>query len=146
VRRAGLSCSGVRPTVVCLSVIMNPRQWGDLGPLWLLSHGKKSTFCVPKNALCAYSLPIVVMSTPGIYQTCIYRGLGSWGRTTVEAENREVGNVIQEKLYIQAKGLRLYSSGGLTQNKDTVDGLKSAADIRQSGLTQKYYINGMGTE
>ena len=54
--------------------------------------------------------------------------------------------MIQEKLYIQAKGLRLYSSGGLTQNKDTVDGLKSAADIRQSGLTQKYYINGMGTE
>jgi hypothetical protein len=54
--------------------------------------------------------------------------------------------VIHEKLYIQAKGLRVYSSGGLTQNKDAVDGLKSAADIRQSGLTQKYYINGMGTE
>jgi hypothetical protein len=37
--------------------------------------------------------------------------------------------------------VRVYSSGGLTQNKDTVDGLKSAADIRQSGLTQKYYRN-----
>jgi hypothetical protein len=54
--------------------------------------------------------------------------------------------VIQGKLYIQAKGLRVYSSGGLTQNKDTVDGLKGAAYIRQSGLTQKYYINGMGPE
>lgn len=55
--------------------------------------------------------------------------------------------MIQEKLYIQAKGLRVrkYSSDGLTLN-DTVDGLKSAADIRQSGLTQKYYTNGMGTE
>jgi len=107
---------------------------------------KKAPFCVPKNVLCAYSLPIVVMSTPGICRTCIYRGLGSLRRTIFEAENREVGNVIQEKLYIQAKGLRVYSSGGLTQNKDTVDGLKSAADIRQSGLRQKCYINGMGTE
>jgi hypothetical protein len=53
--------------------------------------------------------------------------------------------VIQGKFYIQAKGLRIYSSGGLTQNKDTVDGLQGAAYIRQSGLTQKYYINGMGT-
>lgn len=64
----------------------------------------------------------------------------------MEAENREVGNVIIEKLYIQAKGFRTDSSGGLTQNVDMVDGLKSAADIRQCGLTQKYYINGTGTE
>ena len=64
----------------------------------------------------------------------------------MEAENREVGNVILEKLYIQAKGFGAGSSGGLTQNRDMVDGLKSAADIRQCGPTQKYYINGTGTE
>jgi len=33
---------GVKPSVVFLSVISKPRQWGDLGPLGLWSHDKTS--------------------------------------------------------------------------------------------------------
>ena len=32
-RRVDRASKGVLPNVVCLSVIMNPRQWGGLGPL-----------------------------------------------------------------------------------------------------------------
>ena len=44
---------GVLASVVCLRVIMNRRQRGSLGPLELLSHGKKKkkvtrlTVCSP---------------------------------------------------------------------------------------------------
>jgi hypothetical protein len=34
------SSRGVLPSVVCLSVIVNSRQWGGLGPLGMSSHGK----------------------------------------------------------------------------------------------------------
>jgi hypothetical protein len=60
-------------------------------------------------------------TTVKLYQLCIYRGLGSLWRTILEAENTEVGNVIQEKLYIQAKGLGVYSWGGLKESKNTVE-------------------------
>jgi len=42
-RRADHSSRGVLPNVVCLSVIVNSRQWGGLGPLGLLHRGKKKT-------------------------------------------------------------------------------------------------------
>ena len=35
---------GVLPSVVCLSVIMNPRWWGGLCPLALLRHGKNKKY------------------------------------------------------------------------------------------------------
>ena len=37
-RRADHSYRGVLPSVVCLSAISHPQQWGGLGPLWLSSH------------------------------------------------------------------------------------------------------------
>jgi len=40
-RRADPSSRGGEPSVVCRCVIVNPRQWGGLGPLGLSSHGKK---------------------------------------------------------------------------------------------------------
>jgi hypothetical protein len=40
-RRAEHSCRGVLPSVMCLSVIVTPRQWGGPGPLGLLCHWKE---------------------------------------------------------------------------------------------------------
>jgi hypothetical protein len=41
VRRTDHSSGGVQPSVVCLSVIISPRQWGGLDPLGLLPMVKK---------------------------------------------------------------------------------------------------------
>ena len=40
-RRADHSSRGVLPSVVCLSVTVNFRQWGGLDPVGLLRHGKQ---------------------------------------------------------------------------------------------------------
>jgi hypothetical protein len=42
-RRADRSSRGVLPSVVCLSVIVNPRQGEALAPMGLLRHGKRKT-------------------------------------------------------------------------------------------------------
>ena len=43
--RAVHSPRGVLPSVVCLSVIAKPRQWGDLGPLGFSRNWKRNSWC-----------------------------------------------------------------------------------------------------
>jgi len=50
-RRADHSSGGIVPSVVSLSVIVNPQQRGGLGPLGLLNHGEKENL----NSLVACS-------------------------------------------------------------------------------------------
>jgi hypothetical protein len=63
--RADHSSGGVLPTVVCLSVIMKPRQWGGAGPLGAVaSWDKINTICI--NVLKLITWEIYVLE-------CYYR-------------------------------------------------------------------------
>jgi hypothetical protein len=43
-RRADHSSGGIVPSVVSLSVIVNPQQRGGLGPLGMIGHGERENY------------------------------------------------------------------------------------------------------
>jgi len=55
VRRADHSSRGVLPSVVCLSVIMNPRQLGGLGPLEAVAPRQKKKHVFTNVVVLIYS-------------------------------------------------------------------------------------------
>jgi hypothetical protein len=71
-RRADRSSGGVLPSVVCLSVMSNPRYGGGLGPLGMSSHGKEE-----KKAIAVADSVVVAVRAWSLLSWSLSRGLKS---------------------------------------------------------------------
>jgi hypothetical protein len=109
--RANHSSRGVVPSMVCLSVIINPRQWGGLGPLGNLRHGYKND-CEWRNKIFETYFEIIVIYMEWLKQKIKNKKRHKLfsGNSGITSYNRRTVMVLFKRLPMQYSWGRNYLS------------------------------------